>query len=73
MSYKGFSEAELELVDTLMNEFGASREHAEEHIIAYKRQLVVYYLQEKQFEVAKMLKSQIEQYEKERLLIFVPK
>lgn len=71
--YKGFTEVELELVETIRLQFNVKREEAERHVIDYKKQLVRYYLQEGQEELVKMLSFQIEQYEKDRLIIHVLK
>ena len=70
--YKGFTDTELELVETLMEQFKAEREDAERHIIDYKKQLVRYYSQEGQKELAIMLMDQVNQYEKDKLLLYIP-
>lgn len=71
--FKGFTETEIELVETLMEQFNASRAEAERHIIDYKKQLVRYYNQEGQKELAEMLTEQLNEYERDKLLIYIPK
>lgn len=71
--YKGFTNTELEMIETLIDHFQCTRQVAEQEMINYKKEQAIYYRKQGNIEVAMMIEDQLKQADADKLLIYPSK